>query len=574
VSDTPQYTPRPYADIVRDLLTTLTGGTVRETAVAPVDGPVRLDRLASRPVRRVSHLEGVTPVAGTNVAVRFTDADFALADTDGDGEADAIVFRDNGRKPTPGSTLTVNYYPVQVARPVPLTDLNVGSVVRTLLETVAREHALAEQYLQRIYESAFVETAEGTSLDRVVALIGVTRLPAGHPLVTVRFSRNAATGGKITLPPGTVVTDAAANRYATVTALTLEAGEESRSVLAAGVTADTGLVEAGALDRPETLVAGISAVTNPEPAFRQAAGESDEALRRRARGALHGAVRGTLDALRFGVLSVSGVRAVEIQEFPNGVPGEVRIDVAYDHPDDAQARAAVAARIDELRPAGIRVLAGSAARTTVAVQVDLVLTGRGVSGAELADVTAGVEERVAARLNALAPGATVRLTALTAAALEDARVADAAITFRDAGGAVIETLSLARGEVLDVQRPFTFPTPSAEEAGAAVATVADVDLTVPVHLEPGVTVAEATAALTLAVDAHLAGRTATAPLTVDGLAAAVRDDTRYALVRELTTVTVEHQGRFTQLLDGQGAYQPGPAEQLRRRALDVSEDGT
>jgi hypothetical protein len=41
------------------------------------------------------------------VPIRFTDADFELADMDGDGELDAIVFRENGRKPTPGSTLTV-----------------------------------------------------------------------------------------------------------------------------------------------------------------------------------------------------------------------------------------------------------------------------------------------------------------------------------------------------------------------------------------------------------------------------------------------------------------------------------
>src|SRR6266702_4480631 len=151
-----EYSPRPYPAIVRDLLTTLTGGTVREAAVAPADGPLMLDRLASRPIRRVSHLEGVTDVGGTPVPVQFSDADFTLADTDADGQVDAIVFREDGRKPIPGSVLTVNYYPVQIPRPVPLTDLNVGSVVRTLLETVAREIAQEEQQLDLIYRSAFL----------------------------------------------------------------------------------------------------------------------------------------------------------------------------------------------------------------------------------------------------------------------------------------------------------------------------------------------------------------------------------------------------------------------------------
>jgi uncharacterized phage protein gp47/JayE len=576
VTEPPTYSPRLYPDIVRDLLTTLTGGTVREAVTAPTDGPLVLDRLAQRPVRRVSHLDGVTPVGTTNVPVRFTDADFELADLDGDGEDDAIVFRENGRRPTPGTTLTVNYYPVQIDRPVPLTDLNVGSVVRTLLETVGRELALTEQYLDLIYRSAFIETAEGGSLDRVVALIGVRRQPAGFPVVGLEVSRNAATGERVTLPAGTVVTDPGGHRYATVADLTLEVGEASRTVLAAGVTADTALVGAGELERFETLVAGVTRVTNPEAARRQAAAETDAELRRRSRGALHGAARGTLHALRFGVLSVQGVRAVEITEFPNGRAGEITVDVAYESPDDTAAPLAVARRIEELRPAGIRVITASAARKQVRVQVALVLAGTGVPGAEFGALAEGVEARVTARLTDLAPGATVRLNALLAAVLEDARIADAEVTFTGADGATIAALSLAAGEVLDVLHPFTFPPPTAERTDATqVATVAQVEFSLPVHLAPGVTHTEATEAIELAVDGHLTTRGPNSPLTLDGVAAAIRDDTRYSLVRESASVLVEHAGQFTQLLDGQGSYPPGPAEQLRRRGpVGVTEDGT
>ena len=37
--------------------------------------------------------------------------------------------------------------------------------------------------------------------------------------------------------------------------------------------------------------------------------------------------RGTPNALRFGIRSVPGVKDVTITEFPNGVPGELRLDV-------------------------------------------------------------------------------------------------------------------------------------------------------------------------------------------------------------------------------------------------------
>ncbi|MGE0682609.1 MAG: hypothetical protein AB7P69_17125, partial [Candidatus Binatia bacterium] len=83
------YTPRSYEDIVRDMLTTLTGGTVRETVTAPVgDTPIILEKLQQRPVRRVSYLEGKINVGvGANAReapYRFTAADFELISTTND----------------------------------------------------------------------------------------------------------------------------------------------------------------------------------------------------------------------------------------------------------------------------------------------------------------------------------------------------------------------------------------------------------------------------------------------------------------------------------------------------------
>ena len=69
--------------------------------------------------------------------------------------------------------MIVNYYPIQTP-PVPLTDLNVGSVTRTMLETIAREMAMVYLDLDFVYKSAFIDSAEGGSLDRVVALVGVS----------------------------------------------------------------------------------------------------------------------------------------------------------------------------------------------------------------------------------------------------------------------------------------------------------------------------------------------------------------------------------------------------------------
>jgi uncharacterized phage protein gp47/JayE len=566
------FEPRLYPDIVRDLLTTLTGGTVRESLTVPAgDGALPLDLLAQRPVRRVSHLEGVVEV-GTGPNTRdlpyvFTSADFELiASTGVPGDLDRIAFRRKSRRPIPGSTLVVNYYPVQT-RPVPLTDLNVGSVTRTVLETMAVELALTYQQLRRVYRSAFLSTAEGDSLDQVVALIGVSRLPANQPIVTLRFTRRPDVPGRLAIPAGTAVTDLTGTRYLTTVELVLEPGEAGREVLAAGESPATKIVDAGALDRMEVAVAGVSTVTNPQPSRAPASPETDDDLRRRAAGAFHGVVRGTTDALTFAVRSVAGVGAVKLTEAPNGVPGEVLLDVAYADPS-ADVKAAVALAVEEFRPAGVQVLINEAARLQVAVRVALTLAAPLTGATDLLRLQSGVEQRLAEHLTSIAPGGTARRTRLASIVLTDPEIADAEITLTPAAGSPGPELTLPAGQVIDLTRPFEFPAPVVEGA-ANTPTTSTVNAILPVHLVAGVTLSDVSTAVTLAVTSYLGGRNLTSALTVDGLAAAIRDDTRFGLVRAETTVTVEGGGRFVQLTDGIGAYTPVSGETLMLGQIDV-----
>jgi uncharacterized phage protein gp47/JayE len=562
------YTPRRYDEIVRDLLTTLTGGTAVETLTAPAGDAVLVpDKLRNRPVRRVSHLEGFIGTPERPVRYRFTAADFELISTTADeANKDAIRFRDAGRRPIPNTALTVNYYPVQ-APPAPLNDLNTGSVVRTLLETMAFEMALTYQHLDRIYQSAFLDTSEGRSLDKVVALVGIRRLPAGYPVVKVRFERRAGTPGRITIAAGTALTDDSGNRYLTQEELILEPGESTREAVAVGDAPGTAEVEAEALNRPEVIIAGIDRVSNPQPSRRLGQQETDDELRRRAKGAFQGVARGTLDSLRFHLLSLDEVKDVTITEEPNGIPGEIKIDVAYSE-DTPAARARVAERIRQVKPAGIRILAGAAARRRVNVRVVLTLAGTGVSGPEFAGIRTALDAKITSALNGIAPGGMVRRARLVAIVMEDPRIVDARVFLAAEGGDESEELTLNPGEVLEVVT-IQFAQPQTEQA---VTTQLDVKVSAqfPVHLTPGTTLAQAKQAIETAFVSHLGTRAADAPLTLDGIAAAIRDDSRFALVRNEAMVTVESGDRFFQLTDGVGSYAPAPAETLRKEALDVA----
>lgn len=570
------FVARPFPDIVRDLLTTLTGGTVREAVVVPPGDTVELRLLADRPIRRISHLEGMVEIArrrddGSTETVdlpyRFTEADFELVATGTEGDAtDAIRFRSSGRRPPVGSTLTVNYYPTQT-RPAPVTDVNVGSVARTMLESVARELALQELHLEQVYRSAFIETAEAGNLDRVVALVGISRRPAGTATVMVRFVRAAGSTGRISIPVSTVVSDGHDNQYATATPVVLEPGEPSRQVLAAALSGAVAAVEASAVNRMEVLIAGVSEVTNDAASVAAAAPESDDDLRRRARGALAVAARGTLDALRFGVLSVDGVKAVTVSEFPNGVPGEIAIDVAYVRDGDTAAITEVGARIDELKPAGIRVVPKQASSVALSVRAILTLAGIGVPAAELTALQAQVEERVVEHVQTLPPGGTVRQAQVVLAALVDPRLVDAAFEL-SLGGTPAPSATAPPGTTLRAVRPFSFNVSSESSAIAAGATI-QVDVVLPIILGPGVTADEATTAVKVTTQSWAGSLRAGAAISVDALLAAVRDDTRYALVRADTTVTTEAGERFLHLTDGVGSRPVSTSDRVVLRNVDV-----
>ncbi|SEL93641.1 Uncharacterized phage protein gp47/JayE [Syntrophus gentianae] len=570
------FLPRTYEEIVRDLLTTLTSGTVREQVKVLDTGGQRVtEKLSSRPVRRVSFVEEIrTDEQGKKTKIRYTAADYELIASDGsESNLDTIRFRKGKQQPDMASTLSVNYYPVS-AESTPLTDLNVGSVVRTLMETFARELALSDLSLDYIYKSGYLETATGPSLDKVVALMGVQRLPAGYPTVKVRFSRNAASPGQITIPADTAIVDAKNNRYLTLEALVLEPYESSREVLAAGEKPGTGEVAAGELNRLETIIAGIAEVTNVKESSKSSAAESDEDLRRRAAGALHGVMRGTVNALQYGLLNIPGVKSVNVVEFPNDIAGEVRVEVSYSE-DTPEVRKLVDDRIGELRPAGIRVISGEAAKKPLEVQIDLTLTGKGVSQSELGALKTSTETAIAKYLADLPPGGSARQARMSALLLADARIADAKVRLIVPGKEAQENLSLESNEVFEVKKPFTFAQVVAEEQAAAQAVSSKATFYLPLHLVAGVTEAQAQSALETALTAYLASRGPSAPVSVDTLAASIRDDSRYALVRDEATITIEKGDTFMQLADAQGQYVPAAGETMEKQAvnLDIREGG-
>jgi hypothetical protein len=215
-------------------------------------------------------------------------------------------------------------------------------------------------------------------------------------------------------------------------------------------------------------------------------------------------------------------------------------------------------RLDELRPAGVRIVRKDAASLSVRLTVKLTLAGTGLPAAQMASVTDPIAAALKDYLGGLAPGATARRSKLQALALGDGRVHDATVILQPAGGTETEELVLQPGQAITVTG-VEFTAPQAESAPAITAKVSVI---IPVHLVGGTTEADATDTLGKSVAAYVAKGAPDVPLSVDGLVGATRDDGRFAIVRGEVVLTVEKGDRFFQLVDRSGSYTPSPGEGL------------
>jgi hypothetical protein len=567
------------------MLTNLTQGVAQEPHRVDYDPKARPLQipdivLKRRPVRRVSLVSGFIEAGGEDeppVAYTFSLNDYELVPDAGDpADLSRIRFLPFGKKPAPGTTVTVNYYP-RTTDPTPITDVNVGSVARTLVEAVSRELAVLYTELNLAYDSAFLETAEGVSLDRVVGLLGYQRFRAGRPVGAVTFRRRPGSVGNITIPAGTPITDAADKiRYETITAHDMLAGESTAEVRIRGASQKTEPVKENTLTVIQQAIAGLESVTNERPTTRASDDESDAELRQRARVALLASNKGTVPAIQHGLLQIPEVRDVKVVEMPNGVPGEISLTISMDGSiPDGKLPDSVLERIEQLRPAGVRILANTAASLNLQANLKFVLAGSQSPAAEIAQIHAVAREKLIAEIRKRGVGEKIRNRPLTAALLSDDRIVDVQLTLSAKGGAAGSpgadfqpdtgvTVQLAPDDVSFAPDTFDQPLPSAQQLPVEVrATIAAQALT-------GVPIDSVKEQINSSLKDFFTRLSAGTTLQSDSLLTALRDDTKYAIDPLRLTVTLTSDQQFVQITQGGPTFQVGPKQTFTIVSVEVT----
>ncbi len=190
-----------------------------------------------------------------------------------------------------------------------LSDTSDTSVAKTLSAALGQCLEECSYQAQNILSVFNIDTAAGDDLDRRALDIipgPLARIPAQAAVAALTFSRGS-TGGAVTIPAGTRVTDGGQQDFLTQQDATIPAGQASIAQIAAtaALPGSSGNVPAGSLTIFGQRPLGVDAVTNPVDATGGADAETDASFRQRIRAYVAGVARGTPSAL---IAAVTGAQ--------------------------------------------------------------------------------------------------------------------------------------------------------------------------------------------------------------------------------------------------------------------------
>jgi len=294
---------RPYNEIVDDVLVAMMGGVVNEELLFDV-------REAAYPLAQPARdVRGLTGMVDKQHYTFQPNVDWKF-----DPSQNAVVFLERGKRPDQDFPVFYVDYFQQNGGDSPLTDINVGSVTRTLAEAMSRELAVLYRQVNLAYQSGFIDLATGQSLDFVVSILGIQRKTGDYAQGTVTVFR--APAGNITIPQGTKLTTATAIVFETISERTLQRGQVRIDVpvrAAEGFKGPPGKVDANTITSIIIPIEGIDRLTNFDPTVFGGPNESDADLRARAKAVLRGLGQCTVDALQLAA-GEAGAANVEIMD--------------------------------------------------------------------------------------------------------------------------------------------------------------------------------------------------------------------------------------------------------------------
>lgn len=207
-----------------------------------------------------------------------------------------------------------------------ITNTIPGSVIRTIIEALLAEVDIQNYTIDQVYKAMNIDTATGSDLDSIVAILGVVRKQATYAEGTVVFGRSDAYATDIAIQYAQMISTRQNNNGSTSYEFIvvdddakLKAGELQTAVNVRATTPGSMFLPIGTITIMNTPIVGIEYVTNLVEFIGGTDQETDDELRERAKQSLAGLGKGTSTALRSALLELDGVVDAIVMDVNRGV---------------------------------------------------------------------------------------------------------------------------------------------------------------------------------------------------------------------------------------------------------------
>lgn len=259
-----------------------------------------------------------------------------------------------------------------------ISNINPGSVVRTIVEALLAEQDIQYYQIDQIFKGMNIDKATGEDLDSLVKILGTVRKSPTKCVANLTFGRSSASIVDIPIPVGSVVsTYADADGSVTEFVVTQEDAilpADTTSVEVQCTAKDAGeiYVPANTVTIMNSPILNIEYVNNDHNIFGGSNVESDSSLRGRAKLSLSLFGKGTTDSLESSVRAIEGVQDAMCVDMARGVGTADIVVITATIPPSQEMQNTILGVILENKSAGIDVAIVYPTIMTVDIKVNTV----------------------------------------------------------------------------------------------------------------------------------------------------------------------------------------------------------
>lgn len=278
-----------------------------------------------------------------------------------------------------------------------LTNIEPGSVIRTLVEALAENEDTSNYYIEYIYNCLNIENCTGDDLDRAAKILSLVREPAKCAVSTLTlFTGEEPAQYDIDIPYGYVVSTRPDSngevKEFTITdaGKVLKAGEFSIDVTITANDAGYMYVPANGIVVMSTSLQGISSVSNQNAINGGKDAESDEEFIERIHNVQQTFGKCTDDAIQSAVSQLGGVTKATVYDMYDGV-GTTGVMIITDTvPAPESVKKAIEETVASTKASGIR--ADIIYATTKVVDINMSITGCNINSDTISKILEAINK--------------------------------------------------------------------------------------------------------------------------------------------------------------------------------------